>query len=269
MSKSKSTISLSGSDFSSEIKPKFQSLSLIYGDAGTLKSSFAYLYCPEPVFCLNFDGRDLDAFQRAKDQGREVYRVQFDLPAGIDQMDIGKAKEIGKTLLDKTMRNYRWCLDQANKGNIRTIFWDTATEATRLMTVALRGRTQAPNDDYGRASGQINHMWLEDIGKACRQTPAHLVILSRSKSVWIDNKPAYDDFRCPEAVNEAVDWSANIRIRRLPNGKQTKDLELLINKSVVFGEGGKIYTSRDWQDDGPFVYTCWQMWEKSEIEDWT
>ena len=81
-------LSLTGSDFSSSIPSKLQSLSLVYGDAGTLKSSFAYLYCPEPVFLINFDGRDLPAFERAKDLGREVYRVQIDLPADVDSMDI-------------------------------------------------------------------------------------------------------------------------------------------------------------------------------------
>lgn len=265
-----SKLSLAGSDFSSEIKPKFQSLSLIYGDAGTLKSSFAFLHCPEPVFSLNFDGRDWDAFQRAKDQGREVYRVQFDLPAGIDSMEVAKAKEIAKKIQDKVVRNYQWCLNEAQKGNIATIFWDTATEATRVLAAALCGRTQAPNNDFGRTKGHINQFWMEDVGKAARQTPAHLVILSRAKEIWIDNKPSgYYEFRCPEAVNESVDWSANIRLRRLPNGKLTKDSELMITKAVNIAEVGKVYTARDWQEDGPFAYTCWQMWEKSDIEDWT
>lgn len=265
----KSKLSLTGSDFSSSIPSKFQSLSLIYGDAGTLKSSFAYLYCPEPVFLINFDGRDLPAFERARDLGREVYRVQIDLPADIDSMDIKKAQELGKSILAKTMKNYRWCLDQARAGNIATIGWDTATEATRLMATAFCGRTQAPNNDFGRTKGHINSLWMEDIGKAARQTPAHLVILSRAKEIWIDNKPSgYYEFRCPEAVNESVDWSANIRLRRLPNGKLTKDSELMIAKAVNIAEVGKVYTARDWQEDGPFAYTCWQMWEKSEIEDW-
>lgn len=42
----------------------------------------------------------------------------------------------------------------------------------------------------------------------------------------------------------------------------------VIAKAVNISEVGKVYSSRDWQDDGPFAYTCLQMWEKSVIDDW-
>lgn len=264
-----SKLSLLGSDFSSTVKPKFQSLSLLYGDAGTLKSSFVYLYCPEPVFMLNYDGRDIPAFERARDLGREVYRVQIDLPREIDTMDLKKARDLAQGIQSKAMKNYYWCLKEAQKGNIATIGWDTATEATRVQAASLCGRTQAPNNDYGRTKGYINSIWMEDIGKACRETPAHLVILSRAKEIWIDNKPSgHYEFRCPEAVNEAVDWSGNIRLKRRPNGTLTKESEIMIAKTVNLGEVGKVYGARDWQDDGPFSWICYNQWLKSELEDW-
>lgn len=263
-------LSLSGSDFSRELDKKYQANVLLFGDAGCKKTSFGLLHCPDPVLILNFDGRHYPAMRRAQKSGRDVADVVIKLPSGINQLEIERAKKLGKDAYDKFYHNFEWGVEQGIKGNVRTIVLDTATELTTHMSTMVCGRTVTPNNDYGRAKGKINSIWREDIFNRAREGKAHLIVLSRAKAIWKDNKPTgYYEFRCPDVVNDEADWSGNIRLKRKGTGALTPNIEIMMTKAGGnLMDVGQIFDEKDWKDDGPFAYICYNQWDGSKWSDW-
>lgn len=264
-------LSLAGSDFEARPSNKWQANVLLCGAAGSKKTTFPLEYCPEPILLLNHDGRDGPAVRRAQEElGREVYPVHINLPARLNAMDPDKAKVHGKAALERFFKNYEWGIEKGIKGEVGTIVIDTATELTMVMAAALCGRTMAPNNDYGRTKGRINGMWLADIFGLAREGKAHLVVLSRAKEIWVDNKPTgYFEPRCPETVFDEADWVGNIRLKRKPSGGLTKDTEIVLTKAGGdLADISRTFTARDWEEDGPFAYICERQFPGSEVEDW-
>lgn len=265
-------LSLKGSDFESEPTIKYQANVLLLGSAGVKKTTFALEWCPEPVLLLNFDGRDGPAVLRATDDlGREVYPVHMRLPARIDRMEVEKARDLARPVLDMFLKNLEWGIQQGEKGNVGTICIDTATEATMVASAAYCGRTTPPKNDYGRTKGRINNLWLSDIFGRAREGKAHLIVLSRAKEIWKDNQPTgYFEPRCPETVFDCADWVGNIRLRKKKStGALTPDTEIIITKAGGdLLDIGETYNEDDWKEDGPFAYICRRQWKGSKWSDW-
>lgn len=242
---------------------------LLYGDGGNAKTSFALLHCPQPVLNINCDRRDGPALERARRLRRDVERVEFYLPTRINRTEIGEAKRKAKPLLERLERTIEWAVDESKKGNIGTIAIDTANEVSGIVSAAHCGRTQSPKNDYGVTKGLVNQFWWDVFGLA-REGKAHLIVLSRAKAIWKDNKPTgFFAYRCPSVVNDACDWAGNIRLKTTKTGRPLKDFEIMITKSGGdLTEIGEVYDEDDWEEYGPFAFICSKQWKKSAVEDW-
>lgn len=256
---------------------------LLYGDAGTKKTSFAFLSCPSPVLTFNLDGRDGPAHQRAVKKGREIGRVFLKIPTGIDNPKYypikdaagrpirnPKSVEIGTKIMDKFWRTYEAGIESSLKGDVQTLCIDTAYELTSAMSVAFCGRSTAPSNDYGRTKGKINQAWRDIVNMARNEGLAHLVILDRAREIWKDNKPTgYFEYKSPSAIFDAVDIAANIRLRRKATGGLTDQSELMIAKAGGdLRDIGEIFREKDWGKEGPFVYVNrLQMGKRDDDDD--
>jgi hypothetical protein len=257
---------LTKSDISFEPELSGHYIWLVYGDAGTKKTSFGFLNCPSPVMTFNLDGRDGPAHQRAVKMGKEIARVRIKLPAGLDKLPVKdssgkplrlpKGQEIASKLMDKFWRAYDAGIELSKEGNLNTFLIDTAYELTAVMSASLCGRTVSPKTDYGRTKGLINQMWRDIIDKARNEGEANLVILDRASEIWKDNRPTgYFTYRSPSVIFDGVDIAANIRLRKKATGGLTDQSELMIAKAGGdLRDIGELFREKDWGKEGPFNY---------------
>lgn len=260
---------IAGSDFHSISLPERRTVALIFGDAGTGKSTFVTDYCPDPIAFINFDKRAQYAVHKAHTAGRKILFTECDVPANVTKLPDEQAKKYGQAALDKVIKNFEIAVRESQKGNIRTICLDTGTEYSEILSLAIRGRVDRTKGDYGKSKDLINREWWR-IFNLAREGNAHLIILARAKAIWVNNEPTGNfSPRGPEVMMDAVDWAGQIRLKQR-KGKLKKEFELEITKAGVnIEELGSVYTASDWEDfGGPFVYACWQQYEGSEPEDW-
>lgn len=261
-----------GSDFKEPPKPKQQANTLVFGDAGNGKTTFALLYAPGPNAFLSFDRRGDYAAYKAKQAGRDVLFSRIDYPANPMKLSDEAAKTKGQAAVDRAMKNIEWAVEQSIKGNIRTITLDTGTELGEIINMAIRGRVDRIKGDYGKSKDLINRQWWR-IFNTCREGNANLIVLARAKPVWENNEPTgrYEP-RGPEVMNDAVDWAAQIRFKRkyAKTAKTNGQFELEITKAGIdISALGQKYTEEDWADFGPFVYACMMNYPDTEPDDWT
>lgn len=260
---------IAGSDFYDIVEPPLQSISLVFGDGGTGKTTFALEYAPEPAAFFSYDQRGRHVIKRAKDKGRRILPVEINIPANVTRLGDEQARKIGQQAIDKTIKNLEIAVRESQKGNVRTITLDTGTEYSEILSLAIRGRVDRTKGDYGKSKDLINREWWR-IFNLAREGNAHLIILARAKAIWVNNEPTGNfSPRGPEVMMDAVDWAGQIRLKQR-KGKLKKEFELEITKAGVnIEELGSVYTASDWEDfGGPFVYACWQQYEGSEPEDW-
>lgn len=262
-------LSLTGSDFSADTDQKiFKATCLIYGPPGSCKNTVAFS-APGPIFIINLDDRDGPAIKRArKVSGKEIYRCSIKLPDDIDDMGEEKAKAAAKPLLDKFQKNYKWACDKGKQGEIGTIVIDTAGEVTEIVSAATCGMTEIPFD-HGRTRGRVNAFWRDFIVRRAKSCNVNLVILGREKEIWIGKK-ATGIFgpRVPSALLAAVDWAAYSSIVTRA-GKMLPEYQLTMSKcGGDLMDIGQTLTEKDWKDDGPFAYICYNQWDGSKWSDW-
>lgn len=264
-----STSPIAGSDFTLLTSPKRQANVLLFGDAGTGKSTFATAFAPEPVAFINFDRRADYAVTSAMAKNRRIYYTGIDIPANVTKLSDEAARKFGQAAVDKVIRNYELAIAESRKGNVRSICLDTITEYGELLKLAITGRIDKTKGDYGKSKDLINReIWR--LFNLAREGNAHVIALSRAKAVWKDNEPTGRfTFRCPDVVNDAVDWAAHIRLKQTPKGKAKKEIEIEITKAGNNIEQlGEVYSEATWGGLGPFAYGCMLQYPGSELEDW-
>lgn len=255
--KSKSKFSLQGSDFTVLEGIKSQANVLIFGDAGNGKTTFALRYAPAPVAFINFDNRGKHAVLNAQEDGRDIAYLHVGYPANYLRMDSEEVKKVGQKAVRKVVDNFEWAVRQSEKGNIRTICLDTATEYDEILKLALSGRIDKEKGDFGKRKDLINREFWR-LCNLAREGNAHFIMLSRAKPIWENNEPTGRfTFRCPEVANDAVDWTGHIRLRKGRKGVTKKEFEMEVTKAGInIEELGEVYREEDWDEEGPFVHAC-------------
>jgi hypothetical protein len=267
---------LEDSDFEILEQPRWQCNALIFGRAGEGKSTFPLMYAPHPVAQINFDNRDRHAVRKALEAGRKVLRTHIPYSStDVTGLDETEAMKVGRTAMDKVVKNFEIAVRESQRGNVRTISIDTGTEYNEIVTIAVRGHLGKAND-YGRSKDHINRAWWH-IFNTAREGNAHLIVLARDREIWGGSEPSgVFTFRGPEVMNDGVDWAAQIRLKRAKVvagskvKKTTKEFELFITKAGVnIAELGEVYSQEDWDAyGGPFVMACVNQYDGSEPADW-
>lgn len=259
-------------DFEILSAPKKQANMLIFGDAGTGKTSFCTRYAPDPIAIINVDKRDQPAVFDALQAGRKILRTQIEFKLRIG-MTSDQVKLEAQSCIDKAVKNFEYAVEQSKKGNIRTILLDTATEYSEICKYAFDGiRGKSKDGAFGKDKDFVNQEWWRLFNLA-REGNAHFIVTSRGKEIWRNQEPTGKfTFRCPEVVNDAADWSGQIRIKKIgAAGKKSNEFELEITKAGInISQLGQIYDKSDWEDmGGPFVCACYYQFENtSDVEDW-
>ncbi len=270
--------SLADSDFRDTNPPrKWQSISLLFGDTGCAKTSFAVYHMPSPVALINFDGRHMPAVERAREAGRRVLETHISLPASVLRTGEAETQRICGAAVGRARRNLEIAVRESQRGNIRSICLDTGTELAEILYLSVRGAKR----DYGASDGFVNAE-IRRCFDLAREGNAHFIMLTRSKSIWEGDEPTGRfTFRGPDPLAQGADWAAQIRwhgVRgKLSSTKQTaatrnksRAFEIEITKSVIPSEAGEVYTESLWEDlGGPFSYINLLQYPGSSVEDWS
>lgn len=266
----KSRLSLTGSPFSSAAPTALQATGILYGTTGALKSYTVFSSCPQPVLTLNFDGgRDIPAFERAKEAGIEIYRAPFFMAEEIDKMEPDQGKRIARKYADDFWKAYDWAIERSIKDEIGTICIDTFNELKPILCGSVCGRTEIAFKQY-RSQGALNHLCRSLVVKA-KRGKAHLVIIARESEIYVDDKgTGRFKPKVPQPLLEEVDWAAYLKV---DTKKRGKDIDILPKVTMSkcggnFTEVGRTYTPDDWENDGPFAWICYNQWLNSKLEDW-
>lgn len=268
-------IVLPGSDFVEPPEPQNQSIALLFGFPGSGKTSTALRGAPGPLAFFDVDQRGRHALKYVKNvMKKHVLYASIDYPMKLTKLDDAQAKAAGQKSWDKFAKNFDIAIEQAVKGNVRTIIIDTATELGEILKIAVQGRIDRKNDDYGKSKGIVNTSMAKTI-KMVRNTPANLILLARAKEVWEDNKPTgksrHEGLDC---LAYDADWAAHVRLKKLTSirkrgTEEAKKFELEITKAGIDIETlGNVYGEDDWGDMGPFVYACTMNYPGTSPEDW-
>lgn len=266
---------LAGTDFTKPPKPKDQAIALIFGQPGHGKTTLGLQYAPGPVVFFDIDKRGAHAAQRAQQKGQVIHYLPVSMPQKILKMTDQDLKNLAEKEVGKVRKNYELAIRESEKGNVRTIVFDTMGEFASIINMAVTGRADRKKDDYGK-SADIVKTALSDIIRMCRNTPANLIMLAKAKAVWEGGEPtgAYS-YRGPDTMDYDADWSGHIRLAHHRSIKKRRDKEkgtqheLEITKAGIrLSTLGDVYTEEEWADDGPFVYACVQQFAGSKAEDW-
>lgn len=272
----KSATTLAGSDFTAPPDPRDQAIALIFGRPGSSKTSFALRGGPDPLVFFDIDQRGRHALAYAQHtMKKKVYYTNIDYPMKITKMDDVMAKAAGQKSWDKFARNYEIAIKEAEKGNVRTIVIDTATELGEILKIAVQGRIDRKAGDYGKSKGIINTEMAKML-KLVRNTPANLILLARAKEVWEGSEPTgkwkHEGLDCLEYDS---DWAAHIRLKKLKSIKdrgktQSKEFEMEITKAGIdISVLGNVYNEEDWGELGPFVWACMENYPGTSPDVWT
>lgn len=258
---------------------KKQANLLVFGEAGTGKTSFATMYAPEPVALISLDGRGEDAVADARLIGRTI------IPSYIDPITKSDSAEIVRTqarsIIEEVYNNVQWAVAESLAGRVRTICLDTGTEYSEIAKLAFDGeRGQTKDGAFGKDKDYVNFEWWR-LFKLIYTGKAHFIITAREKEIWIaDNSPGAKPgarkatgrftYRGPTVMNDGVKLSGQIRLKKTSSGRQLKEAEFEVTKAGVNrNELSEVYTEKDWGEYGPFVWACYnQFINTSNISDW-
>jgi hypothetical protein len=269
---------LEGSDFTEDETILPQACTLLFGDAGTGKTTYATRFAPDPVAFINFDGRAAHAVKYAREQlNRKILFTRIDFPGNITKLGHEQAVKLGQAAVDKTIRNLEFAIRENQKGNVKTICLDTGTEYTELIKIAVTGRIDRVKGDFGKSKDLINREWWR-VFNMVRESAAHLVILARGRAIWENNEPTGKfTYRGADVMSDGVDWAGHIRLRkgRISDSsgggkKKAKEFEIEVTKAGVnITQLGEVYRGDDWADvGGPFVWANLMNYPGSDPEDW-
>lgn len=292
-----------GTDFTIIDKPKRKAVVLLFGDAGTGKTTFGIKYTPQQAVLIGFDGRSEYVEEAMKLAGHPVPAVQISPPAVLQKSD--NVKVSAQETLKKFFRNYDGAIAASRTGTIKTIVIDTATELGAIIQLAIRGTLDQVKGDFGRSKDQINQIWRKIFDAARYTGNAHLIMLARAGAIWENNEPTGDfKARVADEVREGVDFALHIRLApKLAGltagmgggpglvgpgggvglvamgpaggiggiGGMQKEFELVVKKSGNTNptkDLGLVLRESDWGEDGPFAYACSRLMPGSQPSDW-
>lgn len=266
-----SGVGIDGSDFTIPTPPRKQAGVVIYGQEKTGKTTFATMYCPEPVCLISFDGRSRLAAHKAIEQGRQVNFLELSMPHDLNAMTDEQAVNAITPLLNRANKNIQWAFNQAKSGNVKTLCLDTATEFTLMMSIFESGKASGKKwGDKGSTKDKVNQQWLS-IFSGARLHELNLVVLSRAKEIWVNDKSTgLFAPRPPEVICEAADWVGQLKVETQLVKKQPPKLKLeMFRTGGDWSEMGKVYTEADWDlYGGPFAYACIKQFPNTSPEDW-
>lgn len=261
----KPEVTIQGSDFTLPPSPQRQAIVLMFGNAGEGKTTAGLTHAPSPVAFFDIDQRGLYAAQKAQAAGQVIHYTSIPYPADITKMTDAVAKTTAQASWDKFRKNYEIAVRESQNGNIRTIVIDTATELDELITIAIKGRIDKKNDDYGRSDAIIKAGLGQTI-KMSREGRANLLMLARAKSLW-DSGGKFAH-RGHDTLKYDADLAGHIRLGT-PIGRQRPKFELEVTKAGIdIQQFGQVYKEDDWDELGPFVYMCLMNYPGSKVRDW-
>lgn len=259
--------------FSSNNDPKKQAIILVYGEGGSGKTAFAAQFAPHPVTIINYDGRARPVVERARSEGRIINLAELRVPS--KRLSPKEMMEKAGRLIEDVEINFIKAVEESRKGNVRTIQIDTATEHSQIIKFAYDGVVeQTKKGAFGKDKDFIYNRWWELFYEA-RSSPVNFIIAARSSEIWIEDEQGRQKatgrykYKCPAVINDAVDLSMHIRLKKGAAGRLKKEFELEVTKSGPnLAELGQVYTQKEWGDMGPFVWSCLMQYEGSSPEDW-
>lgn len=257
-------------DFTSPPAPKEQAIALIYGRPGEGKSTLGLSGAPGPIAFFDIDRRGLHAAAAAQEKGKRVHYVAIDFPTKLTKMTDVEAKAAGQKSWDKFVKNYEAALEASNRGDVRTVVIDTASELCEILKISVQGRVDKKSDDYGKSKGIINAEMAKTI-KMSRNSSANLILLARAKQVWEDNKPIDRwDHVGLDCLSYDADWVGHLRLKKMNAKRKTEpEFEMQIMKAGVnLEEQWAVYDAADWGEYGPFVWSCVMQYQGSDPTTW-
>lgn len=288
---------VSGTDFVTLAPPPPRCIGLLYGRDKHGKSTFLTDFCPQPVYNINLDNRGEEAAYRAATElGRLVHYLPTAFPADILSMDHEDAKQYGREILDRLVRNYNAAAEMM-RGKGGTLGLDTVTELADLVKLAVRGRVDRPagtkedKGDFGKSDALINRQLWHFPNKA-RECRVNLIMIARATEIYQDREATGRfTYKCDKVFSSACDWAMEIRkagvqeqearfvaenggkplstSQALKIRQQGPQFELEVALGgMAIAEEGKVYTEVEWGEDGPFAYACSRLIPRTTVEDW-
>lgn len=234
---------------------------LIHGDTGAGKTSFLTRFAPDPILLLNFDYRADDAVEEARSMGRTISYHVIDIPS--EHSSSESIKIAAREKIEEMIAILSAGVRLSKQGKIRSIGIDTSDECDSLFNAAFFGDFGDWQVAYNKDKPFIKRQWMRII-RLLKQSDANVVILARTKEVWVGGSPS-GNFRPDGAkiVEAAVDWAGHLRTKERMDGKGKK-FELEVTKGGVnLEQEGEVYTERQWgkeTDGNPFIYTATKIY---------
>lgn len=265
---------------------------LLFGDGGTGKTYFAARYCPGPIAFINFDRRAKDTILKAQTEtGKRIWYQEIrPFPDAIN-MSEDESKKLGKEQLSILLDEIYSAVRLSQRGDVRTICLDTATEANSIINMAISGRPDRAKDDFGKSKDMATWQW-KSILNSITDGEANLVLLSRAKEIYLGREGTGKfTYKCPAELNDGVDLTMELRaiasglglsavaaglvpgsnLNPMISGPSSRTRwELHVTKSGCnAAELGQTYRDSEWEQfGGPFAYACMRQWVGTTPEDW-
>lgn len=259
-------------DFSSNNKPNKRAKFMLFAKAGVGKTAFVCRHAPDPIAILDIDGRALPTVEQARrDLGKTIHHVEILLPG--EEGDPDETKLFAQSSLNKLFKNLKWAVGQSALGKMSTVYVDGCTEVDLLAKLAWDGcKAQTKEGAFGKDKDFINYQFWRIIN-IWRRGNAHLVLSSREKEIYKDHEATGDfTFRAAKVIDEAVDFSLQLRERDRMDGKGKKYEIKVIKSGINRSKSGKVYRESEWQEFGPFAHICndiySDLYEDGSVTDW-
>jgi hypothetical protein len=265
------SILIPGSDFTLPPPPKRQAVALLFGQPGHGKTTLGVDGAPDPIAFIDIDRRGFHACAAATAKGKRILYVDIDYPKDVTKLDVNMAKAAAQKQWDKFYKNHEIAVRESEKGDVRTIVWDTATEIAEIANLVVVGRPDRAKDDYGKSAAVVKAMLTRTI-KMTREGNANLIMLARAKEIWEGGQPTGRfTYRGPDTLEFDADWAGHIRLspQKTARQKPSQDHELEVTKAGIdLRQLGEVYREDDWEELGPFVYACVMNYPGSRVRDW-
>lgn len=272
---------LDRSDFTDVPEPKAQAIVLIFAHTGEGKTTIGLEYAPDPVAFIDVNRRGFHAAKKAIAAGKHIRYLPIDYPSNYTKLSDQQAMAAGQLQVDKMERNFDLALEANLKGNIRTITIDTMTEYAEIVNIALVGRPERRDDDYGKSAAAQKAV-ISKMIKRAKDTNVHLVMLGQTKEIYEippggkrkEGTGKYS-FRGPDVMSSDADWAGHLRLQKVSSVKlrgssKAKLHEMEITKAGIYLPAlGEVLKEEDWVEmGGPFVAGCMANFPDSEFSDW-